>query len=320
MPLFFSQKDMIYYFKGKEDKHLQNQHIGVDNVLKKLLLSGVVILTITSLVACSEEETKEEKELVVETSKGNITEKEFYQELKNRYGESLLQEMIITKVLEETYGSVDEEVDAEVSRLKDEYGDQFEAALQQYNYKSEDEFRKDVKFGLLQEKAATEDIEITDEDVEKYYNNMQIEVQASHILVEDEELAQEIYEKAKGGEDFANLAKEYSTDSSAESGGDLGYFSVDRMVPVFEETAFNMEVNEISEPVHSQFGWHIIKVTDKRNVEEEIPPLDEIKEDIRNKLINRKIDKEEAKAKIDHLVKDSKVDIKIDEFKDLFED
>ncbi|MEQ6377243.1 peptidylprolyl isomerase [Bacillaceae bacterium S4-13-58] len=288
-------------------------------MFKKLLISGVVVLSLASLVACTENEVqKDEEELVVETSKGNITEEEFYQELKDRYGEALLHEMVITKVLEETYGSVDQEVDAEVQRLKDEFGDQFEAALQQNNYKNENDFRKDVKFGLLQEKAATEGIEITDEDIENYYNNMKQEIQASHILVADEELAQEIYEKAKNGDDFAELAKEYSTDPSAESGGDLGYFGVDRMVPIFEETAYSLDINEISEPVQSQFGWHIIKVTDKREVKEEVPPLDEIKDDIKSKLINLQINAEEAKAKIDQLINDSNVDIKIDEFENLF--
>src|SRR5690625_7906522 len=76
---------------------------------------------------------------------------------------------------------------------------------------------------------------------------MKYELEASHILVEDEELANEIKGKLDKGEDFADLAKEYSTDSSAEQGGELGFFTVGSMVPPFEDAAYNLEIDEISE-------------------------------------------------------------------------
>ena len=91
------------------------------------------------------------------------------------------------------------------------------------------------------------------------------EVKASHILVTTEAEAREILEKIKRGEDFAALARKYSNDpGSAKKGGDLGYFSTGSMVEPFEKAAFGLKVTELSEPVKTPFGYHIVKVTDAR--------------------------------------------------------
>lgn len=88
-------------------------------------------------------------------------------------------------------------------------------------------------------------------------------VRASHILVEDEKLAKELKEKIESGEDFSYVAKKYSICPSKENGGDLGEFGKGVMVKEFEKAAFSLDVGEVSQPVKTQFGYHIILVTSK---------------------------------------------------------
>ena len=90
------------------------------------------------------------------------------------------------------------------------------------------------------------------------------EVRARHILVETEDEAKAVLAELKKGADFAELAKAKSKDPGSADGGDLGYFTKDQMVPEFSEVAFKLDKGQLSEPVKSQFGWHVIKVEDKR--------------------------------------------------------
>jgi peptidyl-prolyl cis-trans isomerase C len=115
-------------------------------------------------------------------------------------------------------------------------------------------------------KAAT-----TDEAMKKVYDEAakqiegEQEVHARHILVESEDEAKAIEAELKKGADFAELAKKKSKDPGAADGGDLGFFTKDQMVPEFSTVAFALEPGKISDPVKSQFGWHVIKVEEKRN-------------------------------------------------------
>jgi peptidyl-prolyl cis-trans isomerase C len=111
------------------------------------------------------------------------------------------------------------------------------------------------------------------------------EVHARHILVESEDEAKAIVEQLKGGADFAELAKQKSKDPGAADGGDLGYFTKDQMVPEFADVAFKMYPGQLSNPVKTQFGWHIIKVEDKRM--RPVPELAAIKEQIDSYLVRR---------------------------------
>ncbi len=92
-----------------------------------------------------------------------------------------------------------------------------------------------------------------------------MKVRASHILVQTEEEAKDLYEQIQNGADFAELAMKHSLCPSKRDGGDLRFFGRGMMVKPFEDAAFDMEVGQVSEPVQTQFGWHLIKLTDKKD-------------------------------------------------------
>lgn len=136
------------------------------------------------------------------------------------------------------------------------------------------------------------DIEISDSDIEEYFEShkdhfkKQEMVSASHILVEEEELANKIMKEIEEGKDFAEAAVEYSNCPSKEKGGSLGQFSRGQMVPEFEEAAFNANLGEVTGPVKSQFGFHVIRVDEK--TPEDYYTLDEVREDIKRQLTSLK--------------------------------
>lgn len=115
----------------------------------------------------------------------------------------------------------------------------------------------------------------------------QEEIRARHILVADKDKARELHQKIAHGADFADLARQFSTDpGSKEQGGDLGFFVRGQMVPPFEEAAFGLKPGEVSQPFETQFGWHIVKVIARR--ERELPPYEAIKERVRAAVVHSK--------------------------------
>ncbi|MER2507356.1 peptidylprolyl isomerase [Amaricoccus sp.] len=108
------------------------------------------------------------------------------------------------------------------------------------------------------------------------------EYDASHILVATEDAAKKLFDEIKGGADFAELAKANSTDGSAQSGGELGWFSAGQMVPEFETAVVALEPGAVAGPIQTQFGWHIVKLNAKR--ESAPPPLDQVKPQIEAQL------------------------------------
>ncbi len=197
------------------------------------------------------------------------------------------------------------------------------------------EFKRKVEFtrkkllmeGLLQ--SIGKDA-LTDEAMHKVYDEAvkqigdEKEVHARHILFRaaagDEKASKEAEEKIKAviarlkkGEDFAKVAGEVTEDPSGKAnGGDLGYFSKDQMVPEFSEAAFKLENGQISEPVKTQFGWHVIKVEDKRV--KPAPKFEEVKPQIENFVVRKAqaelVTKLRAEAKIERMDKPAKADDK----------
>ncbi|HVY58269.1 MAG TPA: peptidylprolyl isomerase [Xanthobacteraceae bacterium] len=129
------------------------------------------------------------------------------------------------------------------------------------------------------------------------------EVHARHILVETEDEAKAVEAELKKGADFAELAKQKSKDPGSADGGDLGYFTKDQMVPEFAAAAFKLDKGQISDPVKSQFGWHIIKVEDKRK--RQLPEFDKVKDQLQTYVMRKAqselITKLRSEAKIERL-------------------
>lgn len=162
--------------------------------------------------------------------------------------------------------------------------------------KGEEESRR-IELALENERRALEaaqvierivNIGVTDEAIQEVYNETYIagepteEFNASHILVASQEEAVAIVDELEGGADFAEVAQEKSTGPSGPNGGQLGWFGPGMMVPEFQAAVESLEVGEVSAPVQTQFGWHVIILNEKRN--QEAPPLEEVRAEIENQL------------------------------------
>lgn len=138
--------------------------------------------------------------------------------------------------------------------------------------------------GKVAKDAATDTaIQKTYDDVAKQQKPEE-EVRARHILVESEPDAQAALKRVKGGEDFAKVANEMSKDP-ASKGGELGWFTKERMVPEFAEAAFKMQPGQISDPVKSQFGWHIIQLEERR--QKQFPSLDQVRDQVTRYVVQK---------------------------------
>jgi peptidyl-prolyl cis-trans isomerase C len=124
---------------------------------------------------------------------------------------------------------------------------------------------------------------------EEQYTNAEAETEynASHILVETQEEAQAIREELEGGADFAALARDKSTGPSGPGGGSLGWFGAGMMVPTFEQAVMALEPGAVSDPVETQFGWHVIKLNETR--QSEAPTLDEVREELETQIRQTKV-------------------------------
>ena len=172
-----------------------------------------------------------------------------------------------------------------------------------------------AKIKAFMERKALQDVYIAkmlmervrEEDVTAYYDKEikngleEEEVRARHILLDNREAADAVVADLENGADFAVLAKERSKGPSGPSGGDLGYFSKQSMVPAFSNAAFKLAAGETSPPVQTQFGWHVIRVEDRRN--RPVPPLDQVRDQIYQLLISEAqrdiYDEMRAKASVD---------------------
>lgn len=276
--------------------------------MKKAMLA----LAATSVIALSACGTSSSDKIV--TSKaGDITKDEFYEQMKTQAGKQVLNNMVMEKVLIKNYKVEDKEVDKKYDEMKKQYGDQFDTLLKQQGIK-EETLKTGVRAQLAQEKAIEKTI--TDKELK---DNYKPEIKASHILVKDEATAKKVKEELGQGKSFEELAKQYSEDTgSKEKGGDLGFFGAGKMVKEFEDAAYKLKKDEVSEPVKSQFGYHIIKVTDIKEPEKS---FEQSKADIKKELVAKK--SQDGEFMNDLMMKEiKKADVKVDDkdLKDLFEE
>lgn len=233
--------------------------------------------------------------------------------LAHRYRESILKQLIDKELLNQKIKAGNVKIDeAALAKEFEDYKKMFRTDdnFQRYLKSSEitpDQIKDNIRHTLaVKQLLKTEGtLSVEDKDIKEYYETnkkryeVKEQVRASHILLKvdkkaDDKAKAAVKKKAdevhglatKKGADFAALAREHSQGPTASRGGDLSFFTKGRMVPEFEKVAFTMKANDISKPVLTQFGWHIIKVTDKKEGRQR--PFAEVKESIAKLLQNKK--------------------------------
>ncbi len=269
--------------------------------MKKIVL---VIIAISLLFACAKKEAK--KAYLAKVGNIIITQAEFEKEFKKL--PEFAQEMFEGVSGREKFldGLIKKELlyQEAVKKGLDKDSD--------YQKKLND-FKKLTLINLLLEKEIESKVKVTDQEVKDYYDKHKEEfaavsqIRASHILVKTEEEARQIIERIKSGEDFAKIAKEKSLDTvSAKNGGDLGFILKGQMVPEFEAAAGSLKTGEISEPVKTKFGYHVIKVTDKEVGQ--VAEFEKVKNSLSQFLLTEK-QKEVFNSYVEGLKKNYKVEI-----------
>ena len=221
-------------------------------------------------------------------------------------------ELIYQQGLKTPPADLEKQIDFRMAQNKGKFGSpaEFEAALLSAGLAEKELVeitKKDVVISNFVEQKIASNVKVTDEDIKNFYQENsdklkeEPQVKASHILIgvdasakdEDKKKAKEkaeaLLKEIKGGKDFAEAAKMNSTCPSKDQGGDLGWFGKGQMVPAFETAAFGMKVGDVSDVVETQFGYHIIKLTDKK--EGKAPSLEELKEKIAAFLKGQKTQK-----------------------------
>ena len=276
----------------------------MNKTIKKIICLSLLLVMVTGCGRVPK--LKDGSELIIEMNGIKMTTEEFYENLKDSYGTysliSSIDELLLNKVYD-TDSDMKTKIESQILSLKNQFGSDFEDAIQYYyGVSTEKQLYSYIEIAYKRE-LATQDYAltlITDKDIEEYYNEKAIgDIKASHILIksdatddmtDDEKAtakekalntAKEIIKKLDKGEKFEDLAKEYSDDSSASDGGNLGYFNRGDMVSAFEEAAIKLKVNEYTKkPIETQYGYHIILKTD----EKEKGTLEELKEEIKTTL------------------------------------
>lgn len=278
---------------------------------KKMILGLVMLMAMFSLAACGSGGD------VVKTDAGDVTQDELYEAMKDKYGNEFVQQLTFEKILGDKYKVTDEQVDSEFKKYKSQYGDQFDAVLAQSGL-TEETFKSQLKYNLLVQKATEANTDTSDKVLKEYYKTWQPDITVSHILVADEAKAKEVEQKLKDGEKFADLAKEYSTDTATKNnGGQLAPFGPGKMDPAFEKAAYALKnKGDISAPVKTQYGYHIIQM-DKPATK---TTYDKDKKAVKEAYLQSQLTTENMQKTLKKEYKDANVKVEDKDLKDAFKD
>jgi len=302
------------------------------------LVDRVAAVVNNDIITLSEVEARGAPELARLASEPDPAKRTKYrQQIMKNAMDSLISEHLLDAQLKDLNVDVSEsDIDAALDDVKKQNNVTDEAQLEQllrtspegYTLKSYREFlRKHVaKLKLINLKVRSK-VKVSDEDLKAEYTRFarleseDPEIHARHILIQvgpratPEEVeraqrkAEEIAKEARQpGVDFVALATKYSEGSSRESGGDLGYFRRGLMVPEFEKVAFALKLGEVSDPVRSRFGWHVIRVEDRRAAA--VRPFDEVKDQLRDKLMRGQLEKYTERY-VQELREQASIDVKL---------
>ncbi|HHX17096.1 MAG TPA: hypothetical protein GX725_04230 [Mollicutes bacterium] len=308
--------------------------------MKKTMIISLCLMMFL-VTGCGKVAELENGEDIVASFNGTtITANDLYDEIKNRYARDVLIAMIDRAILDKEYENTDElleYVDGSIDYYKQQLGDNFLSYIKsQIGVNSEKEL-KDLFILEYKRNMAIEDYvkaNITEDEINVYYEKETVgDIKASHILIKPEvdddmseeekeaaekealDLAKDIIKKLNNGEDFAELAKEYSKDGSASDGGNLGWFNKGKMVTSFEDAAFALAKGKYTKtPVKSEFGYHIILKTDEKAK----PTLEKAKDDIIKKIMDEKLEEENNTLAYEALIelrKEKELDIQDSELK-----
>ena len=290
--------------------------------MKKIVKVTASALAMCLLVTgCGNNAELKDNNTVVKTDEGKISADTLYEELRDKYGISVLVDMIDHQLFDEKYKTdetEEETINAQIEQMKAQYNNDeeaFNAAITQYlGVEDENELRDMLSLEYKRNLAIEDHVQdsIADDEIQKYYDDEIIgDMSVRHILIspdtnddmtdEEKEAAEEdakkqaedLIKQLDDGADFEELAKEYSDDTgSAEDGGFIDYFNKDdNMDEAFLNASIDLEEGEYTkEPVQSSFGYHIILKVDQKDK----PELDEVRDDIKETLAEEKLNEDPA--------------------------
>lgn len=269
---------------------------------KGWMIASIVLAAALIVVLIVQPFSKDDSKTAVATVNGtDITKAQLYDKLVEAGGKATLQNLITTTLVDQEAKKAnitvtDEDINTEIADLTKQFGGEeaLNSALAQSSM-TLDDLKKQMPLQVEIRKLVEPKVTVTDEDISKYFEenkasfNQEEQVRASHILVETKEEADAIVKQLKDGADFATLAKEKSADTgSKDNGGDLDFFKRADMVAEFSDAAFALKVGETSGAVKTDYGYHIIKVTDRKEAHEYTlaEKTDEIKKTLTAKKVS----------------------------------